>query len=131
MLYYKSPQTAGFKVEGVVQRGDKKGKELGFPTANLSCDSSIPSGIYAGEVVWKGTVYLAALYKEDRKNAVEAHLLDFSGDLYGEKLTVLAYQKMRDVKIFPKKEELIAAISQDIADIRKLCQAVELRPDIT
>ncbi len=120
-----------FKVEGVVQEGNKKGKKLGFPTANIFCDDSIPSGIYAGEVVWNETVHPAAIYKEDGKNAVEAHLLDFSGDLYGEKLTVLAYQKVRDAKIFSKREKLIAAISKDISDIKKLCQAVELRPDIT
>jgi len=109
-----------FKVEGIVQQGDKKGKKLGFPTANLSCHDSIPGGIYAGEVVWRNTRYPAALYKEDGKNVVEAHLLDFSGDLYGEKLTVFAYQKVRDVRIFAEREELIAAISKDIADIKKL-----------
>ncbi len=111
-----------FNVEGIVQQGEKKGKELGFPTANLSCDDSIPSGIYAGEVAWKGTVYPAALYKEDAKNVVEAHLFDFSGDLYGEKLTILAYQKVRDVKMFPGREELIEAISKDIADVKKCLQ---------
>lgn len=110
-----------FKIEGVIQKGSGDANGLGFPTANLSCDDSIPSGIYAGEVMWEGTAYPAALYKEDAKNAVEAHLLNFSGDLYGKKMIFCAHQKIRDVKIFPTREELVTAISQDIADIKKLC----------
>lgn len=111
-----------FTVKGVVQQGSKKGKKLGFPTANLFCARSLPGGIYAGETVWKGTVYPTAIYKEDGKNVVEAHLLDFSDDLYGEKLTVLAYKKVRDAKIFSKRDELVAAVEKDIAEIRKLYQ---------
>ncbi|MBI4086165.1 MAG: riboflavin kinase [Candidatus Liptonbacteria bacterium] len=117
----KKKRAVIFNVEGAVERGNKKGKELGFPTANIPCDSSIPGGIYAGEAVWNGNIYQAALYKEDKKDIVEAHLLDFSGDLYGEKLAVLAHKKVRDVRMFAEREELIAAILKDIADIRKLC----------
>jgi FAD synthase len=110
-----------FKIEGIVQKGNGDASKLGFPTANLSCNDSIPSGIYAGEVIWKGVTYPAALYKENGKDSLEAHLLDFSGDLYGENMTFSAHKKIRDVKIFPTKEALIAAISHDIVDIKKLC----------
>ena len=124
-IYYFMPKKENrvvlFIIEGVVQKGNGDANGLGFPTANLFCTNSIPSGIYAGEAIWKGNTYPAALYKEDSKNFLEAHLLDFSGDLYGEKMAFFAHQKIRNVKIFPTREELIAAISQDIADIKKLC----------
>ena len=113
-------RTVLFKTDGAVLEGNKKGIGLGFPTANLSCDDSIPAGIYAGEVIWKGTAYTAAIYKGDLKNIIEAHLLDFSDNLYGETITIIAEQKVRDSRIFSNREELIAAISKDIEDIKKL-----------
>lgn len=109
-----------FEISGMVLEGRKKGKELGFPTANLSCDNSIPDGIYAGEVIWRKVSYPAAIYKDDTKDVVEAHLLDFSGNLYGETIAIIAYQKIRDGRFFPNREELIAAIAKDVADIRKI-----------
>lgn len=112
--------TVIFKVNGIVLKGKKKGKELGFPTVNIPANDSIPAGIYAGEVTWNGVSYPAAIYKSETKNTIEAHLLDFSDNLYGETITIIAEQKIRDSKFFPDKEELIAAISKDIEDIRKL-----------
>ena len=119
LLNHKKNRAVLFTVEGMVEQGEKKGGKLGFPTANLSCDDSMPAGIYAGEAIWNGIVYPAAIYKENGKNAVEAHLLDFSENLYGEKLTIRGYQKVRDVKMFPNEKELIAAISKDIDYIKK------------
>ncbi len=110
-----------FTIAGAVQKGNGKGNTMGFPTANLSCDSTLPSGIYAGEAVWNAAAYPAALYKGNEKPVIEAHLLDFSGNLYGEKLTLRAYQRIRDVKTFHKKEDLVAAIARDISEIKKLC----------
>lgn len=110
-----------FMVKGVVEKGKKEANGLGFPTANIPCETGAPSGIYAGEVIWKNATYPAALYKEDGKNVVEAHLLDFSGNLYGQELTFIARKKMREVKKFPEKKELAAAIAQDIKDIKALC----------
>ena len=111
-----------FKADGIVLEGKKKGSELGFPTANITGDDSVPAGIYAGEVFWKDTAYPAAIYKGDTKDAIEAHLLDFSDNLYGETITIIAYQKVRDSKIFSNREELIAAIGKDIEDIKKCLQ---------
>ncbi|MGC9599040.1 MAG: riboflavin kinase [Minisyncoccia bacterium] len=108
-----------FKIEGAVQRGDREGSKLGFPTANIGTAQSVPSGIYAGEATWKGTVYPAAIYKEDGRNVVEAHLIDFSGELYGEQLIVVAYKKIREVKKFKNTEELIAAITSDVKKIKQ------------
>ncbi len=128
--------TVLFKIYGVVLEGKKKGSKLGFPTVNISCDNSIygehggfdklaagrtiPSGIYAGEAIWKGISHPAAIYKSDEKDTIEAHLLDFSDNLYGETITIIAEQKIRDSRFFPSREELIAAISKDIEDIKKI-----------
>jgi len=110
-----------FKVEGTVMMGNKKGSELGFPTANIVSTGLIPDGIYAGEAVRKGITYPAAIYKDGSKDIVEAHLLDFSDNLYGEVLTIVAYHKVRDSRTFADEKELISAISKDIEEIKKLC----------
>ena len=110
-----------FEVSGIVAEGDHKATSLGYPTANIDCGDAIPSGIYAGNVLWCGNTYPAAVYKESGKKVVEAHLLDFSGNLYGETLTIRAFHTVRDGKAFPNQEELIAAIADDIATIKKLC----------
>ncbi len=110
-----------FEVSGIVVEGKKKATELGCPTANIACGDDIPSGIYAGRVVWKDIAYPAALYKEDGKGVIEAHLLDFSEVLYGETLIFRAFSKVREVKKFTSKEDLIAAIANDIATVKKLC----------
>ena len=112
---------AFFVVEGITKKGTRRSGKLGFPSANISCPASLPGGIYAGEVLWKGVAYPAALYKGNGKSELEAHILDFSGDLYGEKLVMIAREKVREEKIFPNDEALAAAVAQDIADIRKLC----------
>ena len=108
-----------FSAEGVVQKGDGRGAQLGFTTANIPCGGEMPSGIYAGEVVWKGVTYPAAIYKEDGKSLIEAHLLDFSRNLYAETIKIIAHQKIRDVKKFPSEKELITAIKEDIEKIRQ------------
>ena len=119
MYSVRMPKEPIFIVIGKVQEGRKQGRVLGFPTANLFCPPSVPPGIYAGEAAWGNKVYPAALYKENKKDIIEAHLLDFSGELYGELLTLAAYKKVREPAVFKSNEELIAAISDDIKKIRE------------
>lgn len=109
-----------FETTGVVLEGKKRGKELGFPTANISGGNSVPAGIYAGKVILKGKTYPAAIYKSGEKDFLEAHILDFSRNIYGETITIVAEKKIRDSKFFADNKELIAAISKDIEDIKKL-----------
>lgn len=112
-----------FEISGVVVAGQKKAAPLGYPTANIPCSerADIPSGIFAGEAILNGTAYPAALYKEDGRDVVEAHLLDLSRDLYGETLTLRGRHKVRDPRKFTDRTALAAAIADDIATIRKLC----------
>ncbi|MBM3257545.1 MAG: riboflavin kinase [Candidatus Liptonbacteria bacterium] len=116
-----------FLVIGKVQEGKKRGRVLGFPTANLACPPAVPPGIYAGEAAWQNKVFPAALYKEKDRDVIEAHLLDFQGELYGELVTLAAYKKLREPANFANDEELISAIKKDIEEIRKCLSSHLLR----
>lgn len=111
------------EVEGAVVPGDGRGAGLGFPTANLDVppDLLVPAhGIYAGAV---GDVRAAVSIgvnphygKGERR--VEAFLLDWEGDLYGERLVVELWRRLRDERAFGGEAELVAQISRDVAETR-------------
>ena len=120
------------EVRGVVAQGDKRGRELGFPTANVSVPGDIllpADGIYAG---WfersDGSVHPAAIslgrrptfYVEAHASLLEAHLLDFDGDLYGEHVKVRFVARLRGEERFDSVEALVAQIGRDCDDTRKV-----------
>lgn len=119
-------------VEGTVVSGDRRGRELGFPTANVLSEEAVAlpdEGVYAGYVTRAdGTVYLSAIsvgrrptfYDENGQCLVEAHLLDFDGDLYGERLRVEITHHVREQKRFSSVEELIEQIRLDVTEVRSL-----------
>lgn len=113
---------------GVVQKGAGRGAGLGYPTANIQVSDAPPPGIYAGFVLYKNRRYQAAIFYgvpetfEHSAPQLEAHVLDFSSDLYGEMITVELYKKIRDSKKFQSIQELTNAIAQDINDIRQCLQ---------
>ncbi len=117
------PKDIIFKASGIVERGKKHAGGMGFPTVNIPCPNDTPLGIFAGEMDWKGILYPAAIYRDAHRNVAEAHVLDFSQDLYGETITLIAREKVRDVKTFKSKKGLIAAIRKDIEDVRKTVSA--------
>lgn len=120
------------EVRGVVAHGDERGRELGFPTANVSVPGEIllPSdGIYAG---WfqraDGSVHPAALslgrrptfYEEAQASLLEAHLLDFEGDLYDEHVRVRFAAWIRGEAKFESVEALVEQIARDCDEARSL-----------
>ena len=117
-------------VEGIVVSGDHRGRELGFPTANLLADASslLPAeGVYAGYVTRAdGSVYASAIsvgrrptfYAHDGVFLVEAHLLDFDGDLYGEHIRVEITEHVRDQVRFNSVDELVIQIRLDVEVVR-------------
>ena len=120
------------EVRGVVARGDKRGRELGFPTANVSVpgDVLLPAdGIYAG---WcersDGSVHPTAIslgrrptfYVEAHASLLEAHLLDFEGDLYDEKVKVRFVAWLRGEVRFESVDDLVAQIARDCDEARRL-----------
>ncbi|HEY1478967.1 MAG TPA: bifunctional riboflavin kinase/FAD synthetase [Gaiellales bacterium] len=118
-------------LEGLVERGDARGRELGVPTANLAVhvQSVRPArGVYAGfAVLADGQRVPAAIsvgwnptFGEGRPITVEAHLLDFSGDLYDQPLRLEFRRFLRHELRFDSVDELIAQMQLDIAQTREL-----------
>jgi riboflavin kinase/FMN adenylyltransferase len=111
------------EVEGTVVAGDARGGTLGFPTANLRLDPAllVPAyGIYAGEADGHRAAISIGTnpHYGGAERRVEAHLLDFSGDLYGRRLVVQLWRRLRDEQAFSSEEELVAQIARDVADTR-------------
>ena len=108
--------------------GDGRGRKLGFPTANLRIgpDVDLGDGVYAGVVQLKdGTNHLAAVsvgrrphYYEAGERLVEAYLLDFDQDLYGETIRVELGSLVRRQRSFETEEELVRQIANDVEVVR-------------
>ena len=115
--------TAPYSIEGLVVVGAQRGRDIGFPTANLSgIETLIPgSGVYAAIAETDGKFYPTAVhigpnptYGENRLK-VEAHLIGFRGDLYRSMLRVEFRQRIREVRRFENVEELRDQLQRDIA----------------
>jgi riboflavin kinase/FMN adenylyltransferase len=111
------------EVEGIVVRGDGRGRELGFPTANLEVPAELlvpPAGVYAGSV--RGRLAAVSIGTNPHfggvERRVEAHLLDFDGDLYGQRLLVEVWSTIREQRRFDSLEGLVAAIGDDVEQTR-------------
>jgi riboflavin kinase / FMN adenylyltransferase len=115
-----------YSLSGTVVRGDGLGHQLGFPTANLDTTGLVlpPHGVYAVLVEAGSKIYRAVLnigLRPTLRNSnphlqVEAHLMDFAGDLYGQELEVAFVDKLRGEAKFPSLAELRAQIARDILD---------------
>lgn len=77
------------------------------------------SGIFAAKVFVDGKEYSAAAYADPSRKILEAHLLDFSGDLYGKEIEIELFEKIRDAEPFSDETSLQAAIAADVAKIRE------------
>jgi riboflavin kinase / FMN adenylyltransferase len=117
-----------FNLEGEVVHGAKRGKQLGFPTANLVTEKEVlpRSGVYAVKVR-RGAVLLDGVVNIGRNPtfgehamAVEVHLIDFHQQIYGETLRIYFLQRLREERTFPSAEELARAIAADIAQAKTL-----------
>jgi riboflavin kinase/FMN adenylyltransferase len=118
------------RVEGVVVRGDQRGRELGFPTANLltSTYAAVPAdGVYAAWLVRGRGQRLPAAVSigtnptfSGRERRVEAYVLDFEGDLYGERLALDFVQRLREQRAYTGVESLVAQIHEDVAQTREM-----------
>jgi riboflavin kinase / FMN adenylyltransferase len=111
------------EVEGVVVAGDARGGTLGFPTANLRVAPNllVPAfGIYAGAANDHRAAISIGMnpHYGGRERRVEAHLLDFAGELYGERLVLQLWQRLRDEQAFASEADLIAQIAQDVETTR-------------
>lgn len=123
-----------YSITGSVARGDRMGKRLGWPTINLSVDNELlpADGVYACEVRFPGlggtfqcatnigtrpTVY------ENYQRVVEAHILDFSTDVYGENVELFFFKRLREERIFPTVMDLSTQIRTDVDATREFFAA--------
>jgi len=117
-----------FALEGLVIKGEGRGKRLGVPTANLSlnADLMLPTrGVYVTETVSRGMTYRSVTnvgknptFKDDGPSIVETHILDFEGDIYGETIEVKFLSWLREEKKFASVDELLTQIHADIGKAR-------------
>ena len=118
-----------YAISGRVVKGDGIGRKLGFPTANLDAANLIlpPNGVYSGCTRFNGQLYRVALNIGLRPTVasvkpqlrVEAHLLDFNGDIYGKELEVEIGDKLRGERKFDSPDELRVQIAKDVGSVRK------------
>jgi riboflavin kinase/FMN adenylyltransferase len=112
------------EVDGTVVGGDARGGTLGYPTANLRVDPALLGpryGIYAGAAgPHRAAVSIGTNphYGGDERR-IEAFLLDFDGDLYGQRLVVELWQRLRDEAVFASEQDLIAQIGRDVEQTRR------------
>jgi riboflavin kinase/FMN adenylyltransferase len=123
-----------FAVTGRVVRGDRMGKRLGWPTINVAPDTEVlpGNGVYAGRATFpsmpvpfeavtnigtRPTVY------ENHQQVVESHVLDFSADVYGERVEVEFWKRLREERIFPTVMDLSAQIGRDVEATREFFAA--------
>jgi riboflavin kinase/FMN adenylyltransferase len=124
-----------YRVEGIVVHGDGRGKRIGIPTANLETgdEKLIPdTGVYACMAQIQGKYWLAAVNvgtrptfeDTDQKSHVEAHILDFSSELYGQEIALEFIERLRGEIRYQSVEELIKQIYTDITQTRVIIGSI-------
>ncbi|HEY4780072.1 MAG TPA: bifunctional riboflavin kinase/FAD synthetase [Solirubrobacterales bacterium] len=122
---------APFMVEGEVVKGDQRGRELGFPTANFVPDDrlAIPGhGVYAAfadGVPAAVNVGVRPTFESGRGVLIETYLIDRDEDLYGRTLRVAFVERLRGEKRFPDAERLIAQMRRDVEDAKRVCASFQ------
>jgi riboflavin kinase / FMN adenylyltransferase len=111
------------EVEGTVVAGNQRGGTLGYPTANLAAEPGLvvpPYGIYAGAVdETRAAVSIGTNpHYGGSERRIEAFLLDFEGDLYGRRLVVELWERLRDEAVFESEQALVDQIGRDVAQTR-------------
>src|SRR4051812_899886 len=124
------------RVDGIVVRGDRRGRDMGYPTANVESPAftAIPAdGVYAGHLVTRDPRSGASRERfpaaisvgsnptfQGSRRTVEAFVLDYDGDLYGEHVGIEFVQRLRPMAAFPEVDALLAAMAKDVSDTRQI-----------
>ncbi len=111
------------ELDGTVVSGDQRGGTLGFPTANLRVQSDVlvPGyGIYAGAVGERRAAISIGVnpHYGGTERRIEAYLLDWHGDLYGDRLVIELWQRLREERAFASEADLVAQIAEDVEQTR-------------
>ena len=113
-----------YELDGIVVSGDQRGGTLGYPTANLAIDPQVICpryGIYAGAArEHRAAVSIGTNpHYGGKERRIEPFLLDFEGDLYGERLVVEVWERLREEQAFASEDELVAQIGRDVEATRE------------
>lgn len=111
------------KIRGIVISGKNKSEKLGFPTINLDINqykNEIESGVFSGKVFIEDKNYKAAIFIGLKKEILEAHILNFSGNLRGKEVEIEIGEKIRDVYKFDNDKELSSQIAKDVEKVRNM-----------
>jgi riboflavin kinase/FMN adenylyltransferase len=117
-----------FLFEGEVVAGDRRGRDLGMPTANLVPDDALVApghGVYAAHVNGRPAavnVGVRPTFETGRGLLVEAHLIGFEGDLYGQTLRLAFLERMRGEKRFDSVDALVEQMHRDLAEAEAICR---------
>jgi riboflavin kinase/FMN adenylyltransferase len=120
---------APFQLRGEVTHGDRRGRELGFPTANLVPEETLVCpghGVYACLADGRPaavSIGVRPTFKTGRGELIEAYILDFDGDLYGSQLSLQFLERLRGERRFDSPETLIAQMHRDVERTREIAQA--------
>lgn len=131
-----------YSLYGTVVKGDRRGRLLGYPTANIFPYNEVlpPTGVYAVKVVYRGQFYngivnigVKPTFKnaEDVQMSIEVHLFDFAENLYGQNLEMFFIQKLREERRYPHKDELVRQIRHDELVAKKIlsrAKGIKYRP---
>lgn len=121
-----------YELHGVVEPGDARGRTIGFPTANVAVPGAVAlpaDGVYGGWFTAGDGVERAAainigrrptFYDESGLRLVEAHVLDFEGDLYGQAAAVRVVARIRDEVRFDGVDALVDQLRRDVAQVRQV-----------
>src|SRR5690606_16751288 len=124
-----------YRLTGKVDSGAGRGRTIGVPTANLiDIETMLPrDGVYAGRVTLDDKCYPAAVPLgpnptfADGQRKLEVHIVDFTGDLYRQTLSVDLFARVRDTMQFPDPLALQRQLQEDIAMVREICRQSSLR----
>jgi riboflavin kinase/FMN adenylyltransferase len=125
-----------YSLQGCVITGMKRGRSLGFPTANLTINQDIcipANGIYATVATVKGSRYPAATSVgtnptfDGKEQTIETYILDFDEDIYGEKISIEFFDRLRDELSFENVDDLLVQMNVDVSAVRKLVKSGELQ----
>jgi riboflavin kinase/FMN adenylyltransferase len=112
-----------FELDGTVVSGDQRGGTLGYPTANIAMDPQLVCpryGIYAGEALGHRAAISIGTnpHYGGTERRIEPFLLDFDGDLYGRRLVVELWERLRDERVFDSEQALVEQIGRDVEAVR-------------
>ena len=119
------------EITGVVRKGKGRGKDMGFPTANILLNHTVPEGVYASIVTIDNHTYQAASFVGraetfgENELQLECYILNFNRDIYGTEISVKLIEKLRESKKFPSIQSLITAIKEDVSRTTELLDKLQ------